>query len=687
MGSAGVAAPVKKVSVVVPVWNPGPYIDPCIASLIGQTLEPGAFEVILVDDGSTDGTGARLDAIAAEYPVIRVIHIPNSGWPGRPRNVGIEAARGEYIQFVDQDDQLAPDALELLYAMAARNRSDIVIGKVAGSFRSHAPIGDHAIRGVPQVLFRQNREQCTIFDAPLVDSLTPHKMFRAAFLRDTGIRFPEGRMRLEDQLFVVPAYFAASVVSVLGDHVCYLYQERADGGNAGSVTIDPAAYYGDLRAVLEIVIANTEPGDQRTRLLRRFFRVEMLGRVSEPSFHQLDPGFRDGIYRAVRSIAMDLIDPAVDATFTPILRLRAALVRADRPDALVELARRLAPARAAWSLEGMGWTRGRLELAFEASFDTATGHDLVVAGTGDAPWVLDPALTSGLLPEPFAVTDKEVRGLRADVLLRDRVTGAQWVVSTKSTLEGVSDAGATDGEGAGRAARPVLHGTATLDPLTAAGKHPLDAGVWDVWVRVVGLGLDRTVRATASPATAAWAGPAILGDRATPVVPFVEDDGGLSLDVGAQGHTVAASLAADRVRIVRDGRRLVARLPIGTSAATAPRAVPVTLHRGEDRVSLPGRLEPRAGTTLVRVRGGRALAGVGRGRWALAAEFDGPGAAAVPLGDVRVRRFGRLAADGARTVSAAANLRWILGDLARDIDARLPGVLRRTLRRTARSVR
>ena len=682
MDSIGVAAPVK-VSVVVPVWNPGPYIDPCIASLLGQTLDPDAFEVLLVDDGSTDGTAQRLDAIAAEYPIIRVIHIPNSGWPGRPRNVGIEAARGEYIQFVDQDDQLAPDALERLYAMGTRNRSDIVIGKVAGSFRSHAPVGDHAIRGVPQVLFRQNREQCTIFDAPLIDSLTPHKMFRAAFLRDHELRFPEGRMRLEDQLFVVPAYFAASVVSVLGDHVCYLYQERADGGNAGSVTIDPAAYYGDLRAVLEIVIANTEPGEPRTRLLRRFYRVEMLGRLSEPSFHQLEPAFRDGIYSAVRSIAMDLIDPDVDATFTPILRLRAALLRADRQDALVELARRLAPARASWSLDRLAWTRGRLELGFEASFDTATGSDLVVPAD-DGRWVIDPALTSGLLPSPFEVSDEEVRGLRADVLLRDRVTGAQWVVPTKSALEG---AGGADGETDGQATRPILHGTATLDPLTAAGKHPLDEGIWDLWVRVVGLGLDRTVRATAEARSAVSAGPAILGDRSTPVVPFVDEAGGLSLDVGARTHPVAGTVAADRVRIVRDGRRLVARLPIATGAATAPRDVTLTLHQGEERVALPGRLEPRAGTTLVRAAAGRSLAGVRRGTWALAAEFDEPGSPAVPLGNVRLRRFGRLTADGPTTVTPVANLRWILADLARAIDARLPAPVRRTLRGAARSVR
>ena len=674
---AGADVPVK-VSVVVPVWNPGPYIDPCIASLLGQTLPADEFEIILVDDGSTDGTAARLDTLAAEHPTLRVIHIPNSGWPGRPRNIGIESARGEYIQFVDQDDQMTPEALERLYAMGARNGSDIVIGKVAGSFSSHAAVGDHAIRGVPQVLFRQNRERCTIVDAPLIDSLTPHKMFRASFLRTNGLRFPEGRMRLEDQLFVVPAYFAASVVSVLGDHVCYLYQERADGGNAGSVTIDPAAYYADLRSVLEIVVANTEPGEVRTRLLRRFYRVEMLGRLSEPSFHQLAPEFRDGIYRAIRSIASDLIDPSVDATLGPVLRLRSRFLREDRPDALVELARRLAPTRAAWSLEGLAWSKGRLGITFQASLDTSFGRD-IIQSANDGRWLLDPALTDGLLATPVELNDEEVRGLRAVVLLRDRVSGAQWIVPTKTALEGL-------GEGDGRPARPILHGTATLAPLTAAGKHPLDPGVWEIWVRVTGLGLDQTVRADLGSWSALAVEPALLGDRSISIVPFVDEGLGMSIDVGAVGRTIAGAIAAKGVRFVRDGRRLVARLPIATGPTTAEREVTLTLRQGDEQATLPGRLEARSGSAVMRADLGRSLSGLRRGTWTLSVDLDGPGGPAVALGDVQLRRFGRLMLEGPHRVAPLANARWIVGEGARQIHARLPAPLRRGLRAGRRAI-
>ena len=81
-----------KVSVIVPVFDPGSDIDDCIDSLLHQTLPASELELIFVDDGSTDGTPARLDALAAEHRHVRVEHIPNSGWPGRPRNIGLDIA-------------------------------------------------------------------------------------------------------------------------------------------------------------------------------------------------------------------------------------------------------------------------------------------------------------------------------------------------------------------------------------------------------------------------------------------------------------------------------------------------------------------------------------------------------------------------------------------------------------------
>ena len=111
-------------SVVIPVYNVKDYLPKCIDSVLAQDFED--YEVILIDDGSTDGeSGAICDRYAAAHPErIRAIHKPNGG-VGEARNVGIEAAQGEYLIFIDSDDYIAPDMFRVLADAVARFGSDI----------------------------------------------------------------------------------------------------------------------------------------------------------------------------------------------------------------------------------------------------------------------------------------------------------------------------------------------------------------------------------------------------------------------------------------------------------------------------------------------------------------------------------------------------------------------------------
>lgn len=114
-------------SVVIPVYNIRDYVERCVRSVLAQPDVP--LEVLIVDDGSTDDSGAVCDALAAEDSRVTVIHKPNGGLSDA-RNYGLCHAQGEYILFMDGDDWLAENICRDLMLLARQTRADVVIGKV-----------------------------------------------------------------------------------------------------------------------------------------------------------------------------------------------------------------------------------------------------------------------------------------------------------------------------------------------------------------------------------------------------------------------------------------------------------------------------------------------------------------------------------------------------------------------------
>ncbi|HDT8050800.1 TPA: glycosyltransferase, partial [Enterococcus faecalis] len=101
-----------KISIIVPVYNVEKYLEKCVRSILAQTFTD--FELILVDDGSPDSSGAMCDQFAEQDQRVKVIHKENGGLSDA-RNAGIEIATGEYLGFVDSDDYIADDMYETLY--------------------------------------------------------------------------------------------------------------------------------------------------------------------------------------------------------------------------------------------------------------------------------------------------------------------------------------------------------------------------------------------------------------------------------------------------------------------------------------------------------------------------------------------------------------------------------------------
>ena len=111
------------VSVIIPVYNVSRYLPKCLDSVISQTWRN--LEIIVIDDGSTDGSGSICDQYAKRDDRIKVIHSPNRGLSSA-RNLGLDNLRGQFISFIDSDDWIEPDAVETLVKAALLTGSYIV---------------------------------------------------------------------------------------------------------------------------------------------------------------------------------------------------------------------------------------------------------------------------------------------------------------------------------------------------------------------------------------------------------------------------------------------------------------------------------------------------------------------------------------------------------------------------------
>lgn len=218
------------ISVIIPVYNIREYVDKCVRSVCAQSY--GNLEIILVDDGSTDGSGEICDALASEDGRIRVLHVENSG-QGAARNRGLDLARGEYIGFVDGDDYIDRDMYAFLYdLMRSEDGAQISVcghyfEKDGRDVRSHC-------RHSKIVCDRDKSIKLLVRDRLLMN-YTWDKLFQRDLLE--GVRFCEGVL-FEDISFVYrPVYKAERIV--ICDSPKYHYVQRSDSsigrGNKYSV--------------------------------------------------------------------------------------------------------------------------------------------------------------------------------------------------------------------------------------------------------------------------------------------------------------------------------------------------------------------------------------------------------------------------------------------------------------------
>ena len=239
------------ISVVIPVHGVEDYLDRCLDSVLGEPAP--SLEVIAVDDASPDGCGAIL--AARHDPRLRVISTPAAVGPGPARDLGAKEATGEYVWFVDGDDELAEGALAAVAGALTRLRPDVLIV----DFENLYPDGTTSPSGGARYL--RGPETGSLADHPALIHLTMtawSKVFRRDFLAGLGISFgSSGPAPHEDVPVSTMALLTAERIGVL-NRVCYRYRRARRGSYLAAASVANFNIFDAYQQIFDYLAERTE---------------------------------------------------------------------------------------------------------------------------------------------------------------------------------------------------------------------------------------------------------------------------------------------------------------------------------------------------------------------------------------------------------------------------------------------
>ncbi|MFT4220830.1 MAG: glycosyltransferase family 2 protein [Microbacterium sp.] len=543
-----------KATVVVPTYRSTEHLDELVASLDCQTLPQDEFEVLLVDDGSPDDTFPRLQRIAARRANYRVFRLSPSGWPSAPRNHGIDQARGEYLVFLDHDDRLFPDALRAAYELASRTRADVLDGKESKSdspgwwLRDSDDDVDNAIDWTER--------------HPLLP-MNPHKMFRTAFVRDKGIRFPEGGRQIwEDIHFDIAAHARAEVVSILASTPFYFWNRPEDSTTSATFHDDLGEYLDAVGRVFQWI--DEELQQERFDELRPRFQAYQLHMRVLPLFARegRSPEEQEQI-RAFVSALLPRVPEAADTHLDPWRRIKAALLRAGRFDLVERHEHTAARLVCVPTARAVRWEAGalRADLAIEWELQAESGSAVVRQGDR-VRLALDPEVAAfaaerGLSDDATDALGKAVYAIDR----RSRREKVDWMLSP-AAAPGLAESGVA----------PLLQAAVPLrwEPADD-GPGRLHDGPWDFYVRttVLRTRVVRQVRTDFAPPR--WA---VVAGR-------------LMAAYRTQGGRLAVDVGQTAVSVLDAGEPVVTMMTTGRRARFAVELPHVDVHSA---LSAPGDL-------------------------------------------------------------------------------------------------
>ncbi|HLU70813.1 MAG TPA: glycosyltransferase [Nonomuraea sp.] len=557
-----------KVSVIVSVHNPGDSADPCIRSTLEQTLPADEYEVIFVDDGSTDGIAERLDTIAAVRRNVRVLHLPHTGSPMRGRNVGIAAAKGDYVFLLGQQDRLSREALRRMHDRAVETDADVLAGRLVRE------------GGPPMTAFDHSKARADVLRDKLLTLLTPHKLYRRAFLEEHELGFAVPGGTIAEQAFVVRAYLQAKVIAVLAEEICcYL-------GPREIVAEEPRTAVRELRALLGDIDQYVGEGRQRDRMYAYWFRSAVLRPFLTTAFaaSSIDRG---AYFRMVQELVTERFPERLDRYLPVQLRAVAALIRCGRLDQLVMLANSSRRAGLRADLTEVRWDAHVLVLGLSVEVLNGEGRPERFLTDGDRLYWKPPrSVDAKLLPESVTDITSSVERARIEVYLRHSGTGDVHFLPVAYQVDTVEDGR--------RHARVRILGEARVDVTAAAQGEPLRPGQWEVHVRMFGGAHQARSRVRHPDGPLNCLGVLAQRPRTRLVVPCWTDTGELGLAVEPRSFTESIALVSPGVSVKLLGEYLWVVLPVPYVPPSGGPPLELVLRTGgrrESELSAPALVE------------------------------------------------------------------------------------------------
>jgi len=283
-----------KISVIVPVYNVEQYLPRCVDSILAQTYEN--LEVILVDDGAKDNSGAICDAYVARDPRVRVIHKENGGLSSA-RNRGLDAATGEYIAFVDSDDWITPDAYGHLLELMEKYRVKLVCG---GRYDVDEKTGAKTIGLCPKKEEAISSEELAgrIFLWDGCDSSACDKLYHRSLLET--FRYPEGKV-CEDVPVTYRIVLSTDRVA-MSDRPFYHYYHRSGSISKAFAITEKTFHFSQHTEVIYPYVREHHPAIAQQA---RYLRVRSLSHILL-LLEQAEPDVRKNFQKEYRHARKEL---------------------------------------------------------------------------------------------------------------------------------------------------------------------------------------------------------------------------------------------------------------------------------------------------------------------------------------------------------------------------------------------